>query len=239
MPPKSGRVSRHRPQGLIIVHEDRDILVVDKAPGLLTIGTEHERERTAYHRLTDYVRKGAAKSPARVFIVHRLDRDASGLLVFARSQAVKERMQADWETYAKTYVAVVEGGPARDEGAVVSRLVEGAGFRVRSTRDPAQGREARTAYRVLRRGNGRALIEIDLLTGRKHQIRVHLSEMGAPIVGDAKYGPPKRPKQRLALHALAIAFPHPATGAPLEFRTPVPPHFLRLLGDARKPGGAA
>jgi len=221
--------SKHQPKGLLILHEDRDLLVVDKAPGLLTMGTEREKEQTAYFRLTDYVRKGNPKSRERIFIVHRLDREVSGILVFARSIEAKNALQAQWDQVEKHYLALVHGLPREPEGTFSSYLVENGVHQVHSTPDPKRGKLSHTQYTVLGHARGISLLDINLLTGRKHQIRVHLSEHNLPIVGDTKYGGKKTEARRLALHAKSIAFNHPHSGKPCFFETRIPHVFSRYL----------
>ncbi len=228
MQEKKKRRSKHQPKGLIILHEDRDILVVDKAPGLLTMGTDREKVRTAYYRLTDYVRKGNPKSRERVYIVHRLDREVSGIFVFARSADAKNTLQAQWPEVEKHYLALVHGVPPEPEGTFSSYLVENGVHSVRSTADPKRGKLSHTAYKVLGRSKGVSLLEINLLTGRKHQIRVHLAEHNLPIVGDMKYGEKRSGARRLALHAKSIAFEHPHSGEACFFETRIPRLFSRI-----------
>ncbi len=218
---------RFQPRGLEILHEDRDIIVVNKSPGLLTIATENDRARTAYHVLTDYVRRGMARSRERIFIVHRLDRDTSGVLVFARTEAAKRQLQDHWDETEKHYLAVVHGAMATKDGTFTSYLTENAAFRVYSTPDPAQGLLSSTAYRVIREMPAFSVLDIVLLTGRKHQIRVHLSEQGHPVVGDDKYGRPRDSHKFLALHARSLALNHPATGQRMVFEADPPAHFRR------------
>ncbi len=237
MPDKPTIRRKHRPLGLEILHEDRDIVVVSKAAGLLTMGTGRDGGRTAHSALTNYVKKGNPKSRERVFIVHRLDRDTSGALVFARTEAVKRKLQDNWQAVEKTYLAVVEGHPDPAEGTISSHLVESDSLRVSSTNDPRKGRLSHTRYKVVKTVGNRALLEIRLLTGRKNQIRVHLADQGWPIVGDAKYGRPSRDSKRLALHSHTLSFAHPYHGQPLTFTAPVPDNFLRLAGNA-KPAAA-
>jgi len=218
---------RHQPNGLVILYEDRDIIVVKKAPGLLTIATDTDRVRTAYHLMTDYVRRGIAKSRERVFIVHRLDRDTSGVLVFARTEAAKRQLQAHWDKTEKHYLAVVHGRLAKKEGSITSYLTENRAFRVYSTPDPLKGLLSRTAFRVIGEMREFSVLDIVLLTGRKHQIRVHLSEQGHPVVGDSKYGRHDDPCKFLALHARSIAIDHPVTGERMTFEAEVPAYFDR------------
>jgi 23S rRNA pseudouridine1911/1915/1917 synthase len=216
------------PRGLALVHEDGDVVVVDKPAGLLTIATERERRRTVYAYLTARARR---RDPsARVFVVHRLDRLASGLLVFATGVEAKRALQAQFaaHTVERTYLAVVVGRPARDGGTIASRLVEEAPGRVHETRDPRRGRDAVTHWRVVRRGAGLTLVEVRLETGRRNQIRVHLARLGHPIAGDATYGATADPFGRVALHAHVLAFDHPRTGARLRFVSPPPAAFATL-----------
>lgn len=223
--------AKHQPKGVILLHEDRDIIVVDKAPGLLTMGTDREKVETAYYRLTDYVRKGNPKSRERIFIVHRLDREVSGILVFARTEQAKEALQAQWPQVEKHYLALVHGTPPEPEGTFTSYLIENGVHSVHSTTDPARGRLSQTAYTLLGHAQGISLLDISLLSGRKHQIRVHLAENNLPIVGDAKYGRKDPHARRLALHAKSLAFNHPHTGEPCFFETRVPHLFSRILAE--------
>jgi tRNA pseudouridine32 synthase / 23S rRNA pseudouridine746 synthase len=220
---------RHQPRGLTILHEDRDIIVVDKPAALLTIATDDERTRTAYHLLTDYVRRGNSKSRERIFIVHRLDRDTSGVLVFARTEAVKQWLQDHWNETEKHYLAIVHGILPKKEDTISSYLTENAAFRVYSSPNPAKGLLSHTAYRVIREARKVSLLDITLLTGRKNQIRVHLAERGFPIVGDKKYGRPHDSYRILALHARSLLLTHPFTGQKMTFEAPVPAHFDRLI----------
>jgi len=196
-------------------------VVVDKQPGLLSMATERERERTAYRLLWDYL---AAQRPrARPFIVHRLDRETSGLLVFAKSEATKRHLQAQFEarTVERVYVALVRGKVRRDAGTLESRLVEDKSLRVHATAGP-EGQTAITSYRVLGHGQDTTLLELSLGTGRRRQIRVQLAAIGHPIVGDREHGGPSGPFRRLCLHARRLGFVHPTTGKPMRFDSAAP-----------------
>jgi len=217
-------------QGLVILHEDSHVLVVDKPPGLLTMGTDTDKSRTAYFILTDYVRKGYVKSRNRLFIVHRLDRETSGVLLFAKTAAAKHYLQEHWNETRKKYLAVVHGRCEKPSDTITSYLAENRARVVYSTRDRAKGKLAHTAYRVLKQTPVFALLEVDLLTGRKNQIRVHLADIGHPVVGDKKYGREVRTHTRLALHAHSIAFAHPCDGGPLAIESPLPEYFHQLVG---------
>ena len=218
--------SLERPSPLKLIYEDDDILVVDKPSGLLTIATERERERTAYRRLRDWV-AGRAPDSARLFIVHRLDRETSGLIVFAKAPAAKQHLQAQFaaRTAERVYVALVEGVVAQDEGSLVSRLVEDRSLRVRAA-ERGNGKEAITRYRVLERRRSTTLLELRLVTGRRAQIRAQLAAAGHPIAGDAQYGGRTDPLKRLALHATRLAFVHPRGGR-VSFDSPMPAAFGR------------
>ncbi|MCB1234097.1 MAG: RluA family pseudouridine synthase [Verrucomicrobiae bacterium] len=226
---RSSVPSKHQPRGLEILHEDRDIIVVNKAAGVLTVGTGRDRGRTAHAALGDYARKGNPKSPARVFVVHRLDRDTSGVLVFAKSEKAKVTLQENWRDADKIYLAIVEGHPEPAEDTISSHLAENAARRVYSTDRPEEGKLSHTRYRVLKTVGERALLEITLLTGRKNQIRVHLADRGWPIVGDAKYGKKIRDNKRLALHSHRLAFAHPWSGERLVFEAEPPASFHRMM----------
>ena len=221
--------TKHLPRGLEILYMDEAILVVDKPAGLLTVGTETNRSKTVYYALTDFVRKGNPKSRNRIFIVHRLDRETSGLIVFAKTEDAKFGLQSDWEKTQKTYLAVVYGQLSKKQGTITSYLTENKMFKVYSTDDPTQGKLAHTAYKVLKETPHVSLLEVTLLTGRKNQIRVHLADLGHPIVGDKKYGDAKDSYRRLALHANTLIFNHPVTGKSMTFESAMPKDFKRLL----------
>ena len=223
--------NRRLARGLVILYEDPDILVVDKPSGLLTVGTDTDKSRTAYFILTDYVRKGRARSRDRVFIVHRLDRETSGVLVFAKSEDAKIALQSQWQETEKKYLAVVHGKCKRISETITTYLAENKARVVYSTSDPARGKLSHTAYKVLRQTKDFALLEVALLTGRKNQIRVHLAGIGHPIVGDRKYGKADESYARLALHAKSISFKHPFSGQRMVFEARVPEYFRKLVGD--------
>jgi 23S rRNA pseudouridine1911/1915/1917 synthase len=214
------------PAELRLVHEDDDVLVVDKPAGMLTIATERERVRTAYAYLRAYLRTQSR----RLFIVHRLDRLASGLLVFATSLEAKRALQAQFaaHTAERVYVAVCDGRLERASGSISGRLIDDGPGRVRETRDPTRGRPAVTHWRVVRAGRAHTLIEIRLETGRRNQIRVHLAGLGHPIAGDAAYGSRSDPFGRLALHARALGFEHPRSAVRVRFVAEGPAAWKKL-----------
>jgi RluA family pseudouridine synthase len=226
---------RHLHGGMKLLYEDRDLLVVDKPSGLLTMGTERDKTRTAYCLATDYVRKGNPKARQRLFIVHRLDRDTSGVLLLAKTEAAKTVLQGQWDATEKRYLAIVQGHLPQKKGTISTYLTENSAHNVYSTPDPQKGKLSHTAYQVLQESREFSLVEIDLLTGRKNQIRVHFAEIGHPVVGDSKYGGGKASSPRLALHARSITFGHPFDGRRMAFEAEIPEHFARLMGRAGRP----
>jgi len=226
---------KYQPKGLSILYEDKEVVVVEKPCGLLTIGTEREKTRTAHSILNEYVRKGDPRSRNRIYIVHRLDRETSGILVFAKSEAAKTFLQEDWPATDKQYLTIVSGTLEPKEGTISSYLAENSAHSVYSTTDQAAGKLSQTEYRVLKEVKGFSLVHIHLLTGRKHQIRVHLSEADHPVVGDKKYGKGADSYGTLALHARSLAFTHPVSRKRLTFATGIPDFFTRLVGKIELP----
>jgi RluA family pseudouridine synthase len=225
------------PKGLVILHEDRDILVVDKPAGLLTVATKTDKLRTVHFALTDYVRKGCAKSRKQIYVVHRLDKQTSGVLIFAKTERAKINLQGGWKKTEKEYLAVVHGKFAERSGTITSYLTENKASRVvYATTDTAKGKLSHTAYKVLRETKRFSLLEVHPLTGRKNQIRVHFADIGHPVVGDRKYGKENERYERMALHARSIAFNHPFSGKRLFFEAEVPEYFDKLVGrrDSRE-----
>jgi 23S rRNA pseudouridine1911/1915/1917 synthase len=222
------------PAPLRLIHEDADLLVIDKPPGLLTIADLTERERTVYRLLRDWMESRGA---GRIFIVHRLDRETSGVLVVARTAKAKEVLQEQFHarTPERCYVARVEGVVPEERGTLASRLVEDRALRVRPTRDRRQGREAITRYRVLERGEDTTMLELTLETGRRGQIRAQLAALGHPIVGDRAYGSRRNPLRRVCLHATRLGFTHP-DGRRVVFESPPPSRFRG--SPVRRPGRA-
>ncbi len=216
-------------QGLDIVHEDQDLIVVNKPAGLLTVATDKEKRRTAYAILSNYVK---AENPEnKIFIVHRLDRETSGLLLFARNEVIKQQIQKTWEKtiIQRTYIAAVEGDVQQDQGTVTSWLTESKALKVYSSQNPQHGQKSITHYKKIQGNTLYSLLQVNLETGRKHQIRVHMQDIGHPVVGDSKYGSKEKPIGRLGLHAQVLAFTHPKSGEVCRFATPVPPKFMKLF----------
>ena len=214
--------------GIRVLYEDEFIIAIDKPPGLLSIASDRESLKTAYFIVGEYLKSRTKKRGPAVFIVHRLDRDTSGVLVFARDRKTKEIFQKDWENVGKFYTALVEGIPEPASGTVESYLEENRARRVYSTKH-GEGRPAKTGYRTLRAGDGHALLEIELFTGKKNQIRVHLADIGHPVSGDKKYGAKANPLRRMALHSCRVIFNHPRTGKTMRIVSDAPSSFKRLV----------
>lgn len=217
---------------LKIVYEDDDIIVVDKGYGLLSVGTDSSKKsnvETAYSILRDYVK--SVHPLNKIFIVHRLDRDTSGLMVFAKNMESKEALQHNWNNMVleRKYVALLDGELEKDSGEIRSYLAETSQHEVYSTEEPSEGKLAVTRYKVRRRGKGRTLAEFSLDTGRKNQIRVHARDLECPITGDKRYGNGSGPLHRLALHAETLRFAHPVTRKDMNFTSPVPSQFNKYV----------
>ncbi len=214
---------------LKIVFEDSYIIVIDKREGVLSIGTDKQKIRTAHSILNDYVQRSAKEN--RVYIVHRLDRDTSGLMVFAKDEKTKVRLQDNWDKIVteRRYVAVLSGEMEKDKGTVTSWLMDNKVFVTYSSMTDNGGDKAVTHYHTIKRANGYSLVELELETGRKNQIRVHMQDLKHPVIGDVKYGNGDNPIGRLALHAFKLNFYHPLTGELMRFETSYPDAFRKLL----------
>lgn len=215
---------------LNIVYEDAYLIVVEKKPGLLSVSTERQKERTACTILNEYLKRSAGRQ-SRVYVVHRLDRDTSGLMMFAKDEKTQHTLRDNWHriVFDRRYVAVVAGDMEKDAGIVHSWLTDRVLY-VHSSPVDDGGKEAVTHYQTIKRANGYSLVELHLETGRKNQIRVHMQDLGHPVVGDGRYGiEDLNPLGRLALHAFKLCFYHPVTGEKLQFETPYPAEFKKLF----------
>jgi 23S rRNA pseudouridine1911/1915/1917 synthase len=219
-------------QGLTLLYEDRDLLVVDKPPGLLSIAAGAERDKTAYWILSEYLRKkGEKRRPA---VVHRLDRETSGVMIFAKSDAVKRKLMEHWDetVLERRYLALAEGELTETEGTIDQPLGEDRRGRVvvvPASGLQAAGLQAVTHWKRLKTGHGFSLLSLELETGRRNQIRAHLSWLGHPVAGDKKYGARTDPLNRLCLHAERIVFHHPHDGRVVEAEVKAPAGFLRVF----------
>jgi 23S rRNA pseudouridine1911/1915/1917 synthase len=214
---------------LNLLYEDEHLLVIEKSAGLLSVATAKEIEETAFSILKSYVRKVHHRSE--LYIVHRLDRDTSGIMMFAKSKEIQQKLQDNWENAVtkRIYYAVVEGHVQKTAGEIVSCLRENKSLIMYSSKTPGDGQKAVTRYRVLKSNARYSLLEVSLQTGRKNQIRVHLQDIGHSIAGDKKYGAATNPLGRLGLHAGILEFFHPATGKSMHFETPVPAVLEKLF----------
>jgi len=218
-----------RLRGVRILFEDPYLIVINKEAGMLSIATAKEKLLTTYSILSSHVKKEDPTN--RIFVVHRLDRDTSGVMMFAKSEKVQEIMQKEWQeaVIRRSYIAVVEGFVEKDGDTIRSFLKENKMLFMYSTKVPGEGDEAITHYKVLKRSEEFSLLEVELETGRKNQIRVHMKELGHPVAGDKKYGSKMNPLRRTCLHANILAFKHPITGEELSFETPPPHRFLSMF----------
>jgi len=218
-----------RLKGAKIVFEDDELIIVDKEAGFLSVSTDKEKARTVYGSLNEYVKK--QNKNARVFVLHRLDREVSGLLIFARSAELQEMFQKNWNVLVKKYLyaAVVEGTPEKKQDTLVSWLAENKNFVMMSSSTDNGGLKSVSHYKVIKSIGRYSLLECDLEARRKNQIRVQMQQIGHPIVGDKKYGATKNPIKRIALHAGELQLKHPSTGELLEFKSSIPKAMQQLL----------
>lgn len=226
----------HHPR-IELVYEDDDVLVINKGYGMLSVATNSKKkEENAYEIMRSYVKTVDPRN--KLWVVHRLDRHTTGLMMFAKSERANEVLRHNWNNIIlqRLYVAVLEGYLEQDKGYVKSYLTENSQYVVYSTDVPGEGRLAVTNYKVIARNNGYTLAHFSLDTGRKNQIRVHASDLGHPIAGDRKYGAKQSPINRLALHAQTLRFAHPVTKKDMNFETPVPNEFYRLVRGRKKSG---
>lgn len=214
-----------------ICYEDDYILAIEKPSGLLSVSSDKQKTRTAHALTLEALR---VKDPkAQLFSVHRLDQETSGLLLMAKSREIRDKMQQNWDktVLERGYLAVVDGVPPAPDGVLRSYLKETPTHLMYSTEDSRNGKLAITEYNIKRSNGTYSLMELQLKTGRKNQIRVHMKDLGCPVVGDKKYGGSKSPIGRLCLHAHVLAFSHPVTGEILRLTSRKPRDFNRLFRE--------
>lgn len=216
-----------------VLYEDEWMVVIEKASGLLSVANDTSKEKNAYHILRDYVRHDNPQ--AELYVCHRLDQYTSGILIFAKDEALQKEMRANWDFYVKErkYMCVTENVPPKAEDTIESLLTQNEHLRVHSTNDESVGQLAVTHYRVIQSRGRYALIDVEIFTGKKNQIRVHMSEMGCPIAGDMKYGAETNPLRRLMLHNYRLAFIHPVSGELMRFSLPTPTAFRKITQPDR------
>jgi 23S rRNA pseudouridine1911/1915/1917 synthase len=219
------------PPSLTLLHEDDDVIVVIKANGLLTVATEREPENNAHQILNEYLKE---KSGGRIHVVHRLDRETSGVLVFAKNFRAREALKEKFAAHDidRVYAAVVEGKMQPPSGTIQSNLLERPNLRMESVKKHPEAKLAITHYKTLQVAGPYSMLEVRLETGRKNQIRAHLSEAGHPVVGDPFYGSTTNPLRRLGLHARVLGFDHPTTGKRMKFEAPLPQQFKSLFAGS-------
>lgn len=224
-----GNIELNHPK-LRIIFEDAYLIVVEKKEGLLTVSTGDSDETTAFSILKTHVKKSSPQN--RIYVVHRLDRETSGVIMFAKNKEVQLTLQENWHRIItrRIYVALVEGKVEKEQDTIVTWLTENEkSLKIYSSNTDNGGQQATTHYRCVKSNENFSLLEIELETGRKNQIRVHMQGIGHPIVGDKKYGADQSPISRLGLHARLLAFYHPVTTEIVSFETPVPRNFLNLF----------
>lgn len=226
------KLDQKKLKGLTIIYEDKDILVIDKETGLLSVSTGKELlKETAYRIVNEYIKSKNAKLKA--YILYRLDRETSGLMVFAKSEEIQEALQQAWikNPPRRSYIAIVEGKVAPTKSTIVSWLTENKNFVVFSSPTENGGLRAVTQYSVIQSNNKYSLLRIDPETSRKNQIRVHMQSIGHPVMGDKKYGSTISPIRRIALHADELSFVHPVTKEKLDFKSPLPKK-MQIIADS-------
>ncbi len=228
------RISKHAEEKLPIIYEDEDFIVLDKPSGLLSIASDKEKCKTAYRLLTDYVQSKDRHN--RIFVVHRLDEDTSGVLVVAKNAKLRDALQENWQSLVKArgYYAIVEGKMKEKEGTLTNFLKENANNMMYITDDKKHGKLCVTHYKVMNELDGYSLLEVHIDSGRKNQIRVQLGHTGHYVIGDDKYGEPKNPLNRLGLHAYELVLVHPFNHKTYEFRAKIPDEFKTMFPDKKK-----
>ena len=214
---------------LSIIHEDDELIVINKTSGLISVASEKESEKTAFRLVSEHVQHNDAN--ARVFVVHRLDEDTSGVLIFAKNPMLKEALQKDWNTIVKKrgYYAIVEGILEEEQGTVKSFLHKTKTNMMYSGHKSKDGQYAETEYKVVKSNDKYTLVDVNIKTGRKNQIRVHMNDLGHPVVGDKKYGVKNSEAVRLMLHAYELQFIHPLTNKLVKFKANTPKSFEELM----------
>lgn len=222
-------IRKVRRKNLPIIYEDEHIIVIDKPSGLLSVASDKEKKNTAYRMVSDYVSQ--KDRSARIFVVHRLDEDTSGVLVFAKDRLSQETLQKHWNDVVtkRGYYAIVEGVPEKREATLKNYLFEDKTNLMRVARSPKGAKLAITNYRVIKEGKGYSLLDVDIKTGRKNQIRVQLGHIGHYVIGDDKYGEPANPLKRLGLHAYELRLLSPLDGHEITLRSPMPASFKKLM----------
>ena len=221
---------KYQPPGFKILHEDQDVIVGSKEAGYLTVAALWEKDKTIHNALSIYVRKGSPHSKKSVFVVHRLDQATSGVMMFAKSEEAMFTLKDNWKSTTKTYYTIVHGQMKKKSGLIESYLSEDEDYVVHATEDTEKGKLAQTEYNVVKETPHFSVVKINLLTGKKNQIRVHMADAGHPVVGDTKYGKDKSDKRKnLLLHSFALEFNHPFNKKRLRVQADVPEYFKKVV----------
>lgn len=220
---------KYRPKGFEILHEDRDLIIIDKFPGSLSVAALWNKDATVHSELNTYVRKGNPRATKVVYVVHRLDQATSGLMVFAKSESAQQFLKNNWSKMKKNYLTIVHGQLKNKSGLIESYLEEDDDYHVHSSQDNSKGKLARTEYQVIKESKNSSLVKINLLTGKKNQIRVHMAENKTPIFGDIKYGPKSSKNQELMLHAYRLQLIHPYSKEAFVIESTIPERFYKII----------
>lgn len=220
---------KHRPQGFEIIHEDRDLIIVEKHAGKLSVAALWNKDATVHSDLNHYIRKGNPKASKTVYVVHRLDQATSGLMIFAKSEQAQQFLKENWSKFTKNYLTIVHGNLKTKSGLIESYLDEDEDYHVHSSKDSQKGKLARTEYKVIAESEKFSAVKINLLTGKKNQIRVHMAELGHPVVGDQKYGAANSKYKDLMLHAYRMQFLHPFSKKTVTVTSAIPERFHKIL----------
>lgn len=214
---------------LPIIYEDDEMIVINKPSGLLSIASDKEKGSTAYRMLMDYVQQKDKHN--RIYVVHRLDEDTSGVLMVVKNQKLQQALQDDWNNLVskRGYFAIVEGIPKEKKGTITSYLKKNAQNMMYSSKKKGDGQYSITNYEVIKTSEKYSLLDVNIDSGRKNQIRVHLGDIGHHVIGDDKYGNPSNPLKRLGLHAYQLDLKHPLNGKKMSFKAPMPKEFLSLF----------
>lgn len=219
---------KYKPQGFIFLHEDLDLIAINKDSGILSVAALWNKDKTVHSGLNSYLQKGNPRSQKCAFVVHRLDQHTSGVMIFAKNETAQQVIKNNWALNKKTYLTLVTGHLKNKSGLVESFLEEDEDYFVHSSSDNKNGKLARTEYKVLSELRTTSLVEINLLTGKKNQIRVHMAELGNPIAGDTKYGNPKTSFKNLMLHSASLELTHPFKKERILFEAAVPDYFPKI-----------
>lgn len=213
---------------LKILYEDKSIIVISKPSNLLTIGTNKEHNNTLYRKVSEYVKKQHKTN--KIFIVHRLDKDTSGIIIFAKTEQAKRILQRNWNKFKRKYIALVEGKVTKED-TIKNYLAETKSLKTYITNDKKIGKLAITKYKPIKNNKEYTLLNIEILTGRKNQIRVQMESINHPIVGDKKYNSKKNPIRRMCLHATYLEFIHPITNKEIIIEDKYPNIFDKLINN--------